>query len=101
MRDFDLSPDAEEDIWSIWQYLAQEAGLSAASRVQSTIFDKIGFLAKMPGMGHWRRDITDEPVKFFLVYSYLIVYRPEKKPLQVVAILHSSRDVAEILRDRL
>jgi plasmid stabilization system protein ParE len=40
-------------------------------------------------------------VRFFSVYSYLIVYRPEPKPLQVVTILHGSRDVAGILRDGL
>lgn len=40
-------------------------------------------------------------MKFFLVYSYLIVYRPETKPLQVVAILHGYRDVEPILTGRL
>jgi plasmid stabilization system protein ParE len=46
-------------------------------------------------------ELTDEPVKFFSVYSYLIVYRPETKPLQVVAILHGRRDVEQLLKDRL
>jgi plasmid stabilization system protein ParE len=55
----------------------------------------------MPGAGHWRRDLTDESVSFFAVYSYLIVYRPEAKPLQVVAILHGSRDVERILSKRI
>jgi plasmid stabilization system protein ParE len=40
-------------------------------------------------------------VKFFSVYSYLIVYRPESSPLQVVAILHGHRDVERLLRDRI
>lgn len=37
---------------------------------------------------------------FFPVYSYLIVYRPNTKPLQVVSILHGRRDVEQILRGR-
>jgi plasmid stabilization system protein ParE len=37
MKGFVLSPEAEEDIWSIWRYLALEAGLSVANRVKSTI----------------------------------------------------------------
>jgi plasmid stabilization system protein ParE len=101
MNGFVLSPEAEEDIWSIWRYLALEAGLSVANRVESTIFDKIAFLTKMPSIGHWRRDLTTEPLKFFAVYSYLIVYRPETKPLEVVAILHGRRDVAELLKTHL
>jgi len=39
-------------------------------------------------------------VRFFPLYSYLIVYRPETKPLQVVAILHGRRDVVAILKKR-
>jgi len=44
--------------------------------------------------------LTDEAVKFFPVYSYLIVYRPETKPLQVVSILHGRRNVERILKER-
>jgi plasmid stabilization system protein ParE len=35
--------------------------------------------------------------RFFLVYSYLIVYRHEAKPLQIVRVLHAARDVQSIL----
>jgi len=34
------------------------------------------------------------------VYSYLIVYRPESRPLEIVSILHGRRDVARILTER-
>jgi plasmid stabilization system protein ParE len=45
MKAFELSPEAEEDVWSIWQYLAQEAGLAVADRVEVTLFAKMGILA--------------------------------------------------------
>lgn len=101
MKAFELSPEAEEDVWSIWQYLAQEAGLAVANRVEATLFAKLESLAEMPGIGHWRRDLTHESVKFFSAYSYLIVYRPDTKPMQVVAILHGRRDLEQLLKDRL
>jgi plasmid stabilization system protein ParE len=69
--------------------------------VESVIRDKIVVLARSPGMGHRRQDLTSADVRFFPVYSYLIVYRPERKPLQVVAILHGNRDVERILAKRL
>lgn len=72
-----------------------------ADRVESTIRDKIAFLAGTPAAGHWRKDLTDESVKFFPVYSYLIVYRPETKPVQIAAILHGHRDIQALLKDRL
>jgi len=40
-------------------------------------------------------------VKFFPVYSYLIVYRPDTKPLHVIAILQGRRDVQQVLKERL
>jgi len=33
------------------------------------------------------------------VYSYLVVYDPESRPLTIVAVLHGARDVAHLLKD--
>jgi antitoxin ParD1/3/4/toxin ParE1/3/4 len=57
-------------------------------------------LAGDPGIGHRRTDLTGADVRFFAVYSYLIVYRPSTKPLQVVAVLHGARDVLTLLKER-
>lgn len=69
--------------------------------MESVIREKILLLAGSQGAGHRRADLTGSDVRFFPVYSYLIVYRPETKPLQVVAILHGSREVARLLSKRL
>jgi hypothetical protein len=37
-------------------------------------------LAKKPGIGRWPKDLTAEAVKFFPVYSCLIVYGPRRSP---------------------
>ena len=100
MRRYILSPEAARDLAEIWRYLKEKAGIRIADGVESTIREKIVFLSRMRGAGHWRRDLTDQPVRFFAVYSYLIVYRPEKNPIQVVAILHGNRDVERILSKR-
>jgi plasmid stabilization system protein ParE len=97
-RRYILAPEAAHDLLEIWRHLKRKAGVGIAERA---IRDRIAFLARTPGAGHWRRDLTDVPVKFFSVYSYLIVYRPETKPLQVVAILHGYRDVDRVLTERL
>ena len=100
-RRYVLAPEAAHDLVQIWRYIKKNVSLEMADRVESVIREKIVYLAGRPGGGHWRKDLTDEPVKFFPVYSYLIVYRPETSPLQVVAILHGRRDVEELLKDRL
>ncbi len=100
-RRYVLAPEAALDLVQIWRYLKAQSSVEIAERVESVIRDKIIFLAANPGAGHWRKDLTDEVVKFFPVYSYLIVYRPETAPLQIVSILHGRRDIEQLLRRRL
>lgn len=100
-RRYVFAPEAALDLVQIWRYLKKNAGVETADRVEAVIREKILYLAKSPGSGHWRKDLMDGPVKFFPVYSYLIVYRPETKPLQVVAILHGRRDLEQLLSKRI
>jgi toxin ParE1/3/4 len=95
-----LAPQAAFDLFEIWDYIKEQTSVVVANRVESAIREKIVFLAGNPGAGHRRQDLTEENVKFFAVYSYLIVYRPETKPLQIASILHGRRDVEQILKDR-
>ena len=96
-----LALEAALDLVQIWRYIKKQSSVAVADRVESVIRDKVAFLAGSPGAGHWRKNLTDEAVKFFPVYSYLIVYRPDTKPLQVVSILHGRRDLEQVLKDRL
>lgn len=96
-----LAPDAALDLVQIWRYIKEQSSIEIADHVESVILEKVAFLAGNPSAGHWRNNLTDQVVRFFPVYSYLIVFRPDTKPLQVVSILHGRRDVEQILKDRL
>lgn len=96
-----FAPQAALDLTEIWHYIKEQTSITIADRIESGIREKIAFLAATPGGGHYRKDLTNEDVKFFSVYSYLIVYRPDTKPLQIASILHGRRDVEQILRGRL
>jgi antitoxin ParD1/3/4/toxin ParE1/3/4 len=95
-----LAPQAALDLVEIWHYIRDGSSRAMADRVESIILDKLAFLAKSPEAGHRRKNITEEDVKFFPVYSYLIIYRPKTKPLQIISILHGRRDVERILTER-
>jgi antitoxin ParD1/3/4/toxin ParE1/3/4 len=76
----------------------------AADQVEAEIITTCDRLAAFPFMGHKRRDITSLPVLFWTIPkypNYIIVYRPQRKPMQVIAILHGNQDLKEILKDRL
>ena len=99
-RRYTLAPEAARDLVEIWRYLSEESGRETADRIESVIRSKFAYLAEFPGAGHWRHDLTSADVRFYSVYSYLIAYRPETKPLEIVSILHGRRDVAAILSER-
>ena|SRR5208283_5171004 len=98
---YSLAPQAAFDLVEIWRYIKEQTGATTADRVESTIRERMAFLAANPGAGHRRKDLTEQAVKFFPVYSYLIVYRPDTKPLQIASILHGRRHVEQILKGRL
>jgi plasmid stabilization system protein ParE len=99
MTRFRLSPEAVQDLIDIYEYIAQD-NLEAAERVRTEIYDAIHGLAAMPGKGHHRKDLTAQPVLFWAVRSYQIIYRPPSQPLQVVAGLHGKRDIKRVLSQR-
>jgi antitoxin ParD1/3/4 len=54
-------------------------------------------------MGTKRQDITNLQVRFWTITkfpNYVIVYRPDTNPLQVIAILHARRDLEDVLEKR-
>ena len=96
MKRFLLTPLASRDISGIWYYIAAD-NIEAAGRVLEALEQAMLNLARNPGLGHWREELTDKKHRLFLVYSYLIVYRHETRPLQIIRVLHAGRDVQALL----
>ncbi len=97
-----LTPLAKADIFDIWTYIADH-NQDAADRVEKAIFDACAFLAEAPMRGHSRPDLTARPLRFWTLSrypNYVIVYRPEKAPLQVIAVMHGKRNIQRILKQR-
>ena len=100
MTRYRLSPDAQSDLTDIKHYLVGEGGARLARYVLSEIRRGLQFVAANPGAGHGREDLTDEPVRFWPVFSYLIVYDPVVKPLGVARVLHASQDLETLFMTR-
>ena len=97
MKRFVLSPEAEHDLDVIKTYLLESAGMGVARPLMHELREAMRFLASQPEAGHLREDLTDAPVRFWSVFSYLVVYDPRKRPIEIVRVLHGNRDVAAIL----
>lgn len=96
---YKLLAAARSDLLEVWNYLAGRASLAVADRVAREIEKAIQRLVKNPGHGHFGPDLTDRDVRFFRVFSYLIVYRADLDALHVIRVLHAARDVHRILND--
>jgi plasmid stabilization system protein ParE len=93
-----LTPEARANLDDICAFMAKDS-LDAALRVLDAFERAFEQLVAMPGIGHAREDLTARPVKFWNVYSYLLVYDPASTPLTIIAILHGARDVERLLGD--
>jgi len=99
MNEYVLGRAAERDIEELWDYIADES-IEAADRLLGQIFDALDELARLPGMGHKREDLTILPVLFWPVGNYLVIYRAMERPIEIVAVVHGKRDVPSFLRLR-
>ena len=93
-----LTERAEADVEAIADFIAADS-IDAAGKVVLALEDAFVLLASRPGIGHAREDLTDRPLKFWSVHSYLVVYDPGGAPLTIVAVLHGARNVAQILKE--
>jgi antitoxin ParD1/3/4/toxin ParE1/3/4 len=96
MPSVQYTPEAEDDLLCIWEQIASD-NVPSAKRVIQRLVSAIDRLAQSPGIGHWRDDLAGREYRFFAVYSYLVVYRAESSPLEIVRIVHAARDVQRLL----
>jgi plasmid stabilization system protein ParE len=92
-----VTPVAAREIDTIVTALADDNPAAAElwlDRLDSAL-DRLG---AYPRIGHRRDDLTDRPVRFYRVYSHLLVYRDDTTPPTVIDVVHAARDVAQRLR---
>jgi plasmid stabilization system protein ParE len=99
MARFRLTPAADRDIQAIWDYIARDSS-DAADRVLMEPYDTLVWLTKYPQAGHTRHDISNRSFLFWTVGNYQVIYRRSPEEIEILAVLHASRDIPAALRDR-
>jgi len=99
VTDYVLSTGAELDLDEIWEYIAND-NINAADRWIDKLFDAFEVIARNPGIGHKRQDLTGYPVLFWPVGAYLILYRIQPAQVEIVAVTQGARDIPSFLRQR-
>ena|ERR1700735_3299324 len=100
MTRFVITEAATRDVDDIWSYIADES-VESADRVVDSIYEEILRVGSSPGIGHKRPDLDmGRPIIFWQAERYLIVYRCSVEETVILAVLHGSRDIPAVLRDR-
>ena len=90
MAGYVLVPKAQTDLLDILNYIADD-NIDSALQVHSRFEEIFELLAENPDAGHYRKDLTSRPVRFFPVYSYLVIYLADTSPVQIVRVLEERR----------
>ncbi len=60
MSQYVLTPQADQDLVDIWEYIAQD-DIEAADRWDANLREAFQMLARNPRVGHSRKDLSDHP----------------------------------------
>ena len=80
-----------QDLDDIWDYIAKD-NLTAADNLIDQLQRRFLMLAEFPLMGEAQPLLADGTCRRFVDGNYVIYYRPQKKAILIVRILHGSRD---------
>ncbi len=95
---YTLSSRAQQDLVDIRDYYLEQGSSRAGRKTLVEFVEAFRLLARTPKLGHRREDLAQaRPLLFWPVRDYLIVYRPERKPIEIVTVVRGSRDVRALL----
>lgn len=92
--DYIVSPLAEADLEEIWLYIASD-NPNAADRLIGKIFETVELITTSPLMGRMRNELASG-LRSFGAQPYIIFYRPLPDAIEIVRVLHGSRDIDTI-----
>lgn len=86
-----IRPRAKSDLAEIWDYIANDSEAHADIFVEK-IDEKFKTLAAQPYTGR-RRNELGEGLRSFPVGRYVIFYRPLEDGVEIIRVLHDTRDL--------
>jgi toxin ParE1/3/4 len=86
-----ITEQAEADLADALGYIA-ERNESAADRLLDEILQKARLHAQFPRMGRARDDLGAN-LRSFVVSPLIVFYRPRESTIEIIRVLHGSRDI--------
>jgi toxin ParE1/3/4 len=89
-------PLAELDLLDIWDYIADDS-LDRADDFLDRIESKLMTLAQNSGLGRKRSELLPD-LRSFSIGNYVVFYQQIEGGIDVIRLLHSSRDIEEVFK---
>ncbi len=83
---------AVDDLEAIHNYIEKDSEIYAISFIEK-IFDAIDKLADFPKIGRKVPEANNPDVREILFQNYRIIYRIHHDSIQIIAVIHGSRDI--------
>ncbi len=95
-----FAPSARRDLIEATQGIAKH-NPEAAARLRLGVAKAARILGEHPYVGNLRPSVANEPYRFLGLRGlpYLVVYIPDRRPPLILRVLHTARDLQEVLRD--
>lgn len=87
-------PRAEQDLLDIWDYIADDS-FDRADEFLDRVEGKLQTLARNPGLGRRRQELL-AGLQSFPLGNYVVFYQEIENGIEVIRILHGSRDIEDI-----
>lgn len=90
--------DAIDDLYQIWEYVAhQSQSPDIADRLIDSIDNAANVYASTPELGVLRPELVDR-LRCFPVGRYVIFYLPCADGIEIIQVIHGSRDIPAHIR---
>jgi toxin ParE1/3/4 len=97
MPTLSIRPLAEADLLDIWDFIAEDSE-AKADRFLDLLIHKLQQIAQMPGMGRRREELAPG-LRSFPVRNYSLFYQITEDGIDVVRVIHGSRDIEALFED--
>lgn len=89
----DYLPEAVDDLYAIWQHVAEQSrSEEVADRLVDMIDDTCRSYATQPLLGEARPELADD-VRCFTAGNYVVFYLPRCDGIEVIQVIHGARDI--------
>ena len=97
MADVQRTRQADIDLLEIWAHIAENDYEAANSTIQA-IGRRCYDCADLPGIGRRHNDLAPD-LRGIVEGSYIIFYRVAEEGIQVVRVVHGSRDLPSLFKE--